>query len=176
MSNERADQTKRCIPEIFEIGKDCLYVGAGCNATFQFVPELIDHNYKITLLEIWKPNSDLYSGHPWFNEAICSDIRIFDTDRKWDLLMWLHGPEHIHKEELESTVKKIEKLTRKLIVMACPWGIYPEGAIQGNPHEVHLSSLYEEDFKALGYMVDTIGQKDVPGSNLLSWKYVEATK
>lgn len=176
MSNERADQTKRCIPGIFEIGKDCLYIGADCDSA-QFVPELVNHNYKITLLEIWRSNCDFYFGHPWFRETICSDIRVFDADHlKWDLSIWLHGPEHIHKEEFEPTIRKIEKLTRKLIVMACPWGIYPEGPVHGNPNQVHVSSLYEEDFKALGYMVDTIGQKDVPGSNLLSWKYMETIK
>lgn len=91
---------------------------------------------------------------------------------KWDVVMWIHGPEHIEKSELADTLRNIESYTRYLVVLGCPWGVYKQGKSYGNPYEVHRAYLYPEDFLKLRYKVESIGAKDTPGSNLTAWKHL----
>jgi hypothetical protein len=58
------------------------------------------------------------------------------------------------------------------VVLASPWGTYPQGAHGGNPAETHLWSVTPRDFEAFGYQTRTDGAADVPGSEIVAWKMV----
>lgn len=165
------EQVMRCLPNLFQSTGTCLYIGAECDSIF-LLPELWASKYKVTLLEAWGPNCLKYKNHPMIDGVINCTIQSFGVKHRWDLTVWWHGPEHIKKEDLAPTIFNIESLTGRLILLACPWGRYEEGEMHGNPFEVHRASLYEEDFRSLGYDVDVIGEKDVPGSNLMAWKHI----
>ena len=57
-------------------------------------------------------------------------------------------------------MKALENVTRCTVVLASPWGIAPEGAVCGNPHNAHRSYLYYLDYARLGYEVAALGPKD----------------
>jgi len=57
-----------------------------------------------------------------------------------------------------------------MIIFACPFGRYPQGAAYNNPFERHLTTFYPQDFVSLQYTFSTIGLKDTPGSHILAWK------
>jgi len=103
------------------------------------------------------------------------DVRKLDEYfvNKFDVVMWWHGPEHLQKDELSDALMKCYKTSNIMSVVACPWGVYKQGVVAGNPYERHLSYLYPEFFHELGWNTDTIGTKDCEGSNLLAWKVVE---
>ena len=84
--------------------------------------------------------------------------------------MWWHGPEHIREDEIAPTFDKLKLITKKILIIACPWGIYEQNVIEGNPYEKHLSYLYPEFFENLGWQVDVIGKKDTQNNNLLAWQ------
>ena len=166
---QRFKQIRRNIPIFFthEL-KDLLYIGVS-KKHFQFKDYLHELQYNITLLEIYKPNLESY-----LNKYICinADIVKFETEQKWDVIMWWHGPEHISKEELESTLKKLETMAKKLIILGCPFGKYVQGIVNNNPYQIHKNYIYPKDLIKLGYLVETIGNQDRQGSNLLAWKLI----
>ncbi|MBT7790612.1 MAG: glycosyltransferase, partial [Calditrichaeota bacterium] len=167
----RYDQLYRSIPDIWKC-KSILYVGAH-EGRIHFGDPIKANGLEIDVMEIWGPNvKHLRESVNWFNSVIQGDIREIDNliSRKYDIIFWWHGPEHIEKSDLFTTLKKIEEYAERYVVLGCPWGNYEQGEEYGNPFEVHTSSFYEQDFKRSGYQTSTIGTKDVRGSNLLAWK------
>ena len=65
----------------------------------------------------------------------------------------------------------LEKITKKIVVLGCPWGVYPQHHLHGNPHEEHEASLYPHHFEKMGYDDEAIGTIDKPGSNLTAVKH-----
>lgn len=171
---QRLAQLKHEIPNLFTLGKTALYVGATPRRS-QMVLELSGANYDITLLEAFKPNADYYAGHPWFAEVICGDVQNIceiANGRKWDLVVWWHGPEHVDKERLPQTLADLEAVANEMVVLGSPWGQNLHGMVSGNPHSVHQASIDMPDLEKLGYSTSTLGEKDNPGTwcHLLAWK------
>ena len=163
---QRFEQIRRNIPSFFsQEFKDLLYIGVS-KIHFQFKNYL--RKYNVTLLEAYRPNLESYVGK---YIVINADItKFYSPILRWDVIMWWHGPEHITKEELPSTLMNIEKMAKELVILGCPWGLYKQGAIRNNPYEVHKNHIYPKDLIELGYSVETIGASDHPGSNILAWK------
>lgn len=159
------------IPYLFQAGS-LLNVGAN-QVRFELLPELYQAGRKITLLEVWPENIKRWAADPRLVETIEGDVRELDILRlgTYDVALWWHGPEHIEWEELAATLAKLEAAAEKLVVLGCPWGIYPQEPFMGNPFDAHRASLYPEDFAALGYRTATLGEMDEQGS-LVAWKCV----
>jgi len=171
IKDEREYQLDRCIPDLFKF-KTVLYVGANTHRC-HILPTFRNRGYEIDIVEPHKPNCDYYTGVIGIRNTYNVTIQEFNPEDKYDVVFWWHGPEHVKKEELESTLKHIESMTKKYVVLGCPWGNNPQEAIDGNYFEIHRSSMYVEDFEKLGYNVDTIGTKDNWNSNLIAWKKLE---
>ena len=96
------------------------------------------------------------------------DVRKVDEtidEKSVDLTLWSHGPEHVYREDWDGALRRLETVTRKVIILQCPWG----SAYDNDPE--HLSkSVVPEEFQAFGYETDTCGVKDNSINNLLSWK------
>lgn len=152
-----------------------LYIGARVPG-LHCLSELKAAGHEITILEAWYVNVEMLRQQQDIDHLICGDVRELDSLRLphdyYDYVFWYQGPEHILERELPSTLVGLEKVCGSLIVLSVPWGVYEQGAIHGNPYEVHLSHLDEPLFRGLGYETATFGQKDVRGSELLAWKKV----
>lgn len=161
------------IPDIFEF-KTLLYIGARTDR-FLFGADFAQHGYHITVVEVFKENVDFLTRNVDFVQDVAHlDIRHLSQDelrkRKFDVVMWYHGPEHVLSGELLSLLPLLEDMTNRHLVLACPWGEYPQDALYGNPYEVHQHAYYPQFFSKLHFQVDTLGREDVPGSNILAWK------
>jgi len=150
--------------------KTVLYVGIR--------PNRADHlslfnGKQIYALEIWERNIRIMiENNCW---PVCKyfsgDIVNWNTDMKFDLVFWWHGPEHVEKNKLNEAVANCEKLATQMVVMGCPWGDYLSHEFSKNPHERHVSELEPEFFDQLGYYVEAQGKRG-PGSNLMAIKYL----
>lgn len=165
-----------------------LYIGARIDA-HSWLDELIKVNHRIIILEIWQQNLNelemaykgIYSIYPDEYRRIRlvgGDVRDLyfypgiytEHPDGFDYIFWWHGPEHLKHDEIEPTLTKLESRCNRLIALACPWGVYPQGVYKGNPYETHQCSLYPEFFLSLGYMVRLHGKTDEPGSEIVAWK------
>lgn len=162
-----------------------LYVGANtkrCN----YAQDLKEAGNAVDLLEIWPANCEYYRGKGLFERIIQGDVRdreIWGGERgigtaatepewHWDSAVWVHGPEHIKKEEIGAATANLEAVADN-VVMLMPFGWMEQGVFRGNPHEQHVSAWGPEDFTALGYEAATRGRKDEPHATVLAWKRKE---
>lgn len=166
---KRKNQLGKKIPEIWNY-KTVLYVGAR-KFRRDFTNDFRKHNYQIDILEIFDKNFESLKKLKWVNNLIKGDVKNIDKliNKKYDIVFWWHGPEHIYKKELKNTLNKLKKLTNHLVVCGCPYGRYEQGACYGNKWEKHLSYLDIKDFEKNGFETSTLGKKDALGNNLLAW-------
>lgn len=170
----RQQQLLKAVPTILR-HKTLLYVGASQRRQ-HLLPLFVKNGYHITILEAWHRNAVYVAKHvAGVNAVICGDVR--NAERmlrdRFDVTMWWHGPEHIPAQDLPPTLAALEALAKKLVVLASPWGRYDQDAVDGNPYERHLSSIYPDTLEELGYKTSTLGSIDVRGSNLLAWRHIK---
>jgi len=170
--NLRIEHLKTNIPELFTHPGKLLYIGASRTRS-QCVPELRAASNEITLIEAFPPNAAFHQKNPIFTSVICFDICLALNkglpSKFYDYIFWWHGPEHVTKTSFLALEKYFRKHT-SMIILACPFGRYPQGAAYNNPFEKHLTTFYPQDFVSLQYTFSTIGLKDTPGSHILAWK------
>lgn len=167
------------VPELFQPGT-LLNVGAN-RIRFEMLDDLHRVGRRVTLLEIWPANAGHYKGDRRIERVALGDVCRLDDLRAdpaqglgtFDVVLWWHGPEHIDRDDLAATVTQLERAAERLVILGCPWGVYPQGEFMGNPHDAHRASLYPDDFLKLGYDVATIGQADHPDGSIIAWKRIE---
>lgn len=181
----RRQQLEECIPDVWD-HNSLLYIGAKVMEKkrlnwggMRWIPQFHGASYEVDVLEIWPRNVESLKQfnevEHAFNRIIEGDVRILNSyiNRKYDIVMWYHGPEHVREIYVKPTLKKLERLAKKLVIIGCPWGVSKQGATQKNFHEVHVSALYPDTFESSGWQTDTLGEPDVLGSNILAWKRME---
>ena len=161
------------IPNVYAY-ETLLYIGAS-PSRFELIDEFFYAKYKIDVLEIFEPNVQALEvlNRRWkiFNKIMLGDVRKVEEilQHRYDVIVFWHGPEHIGLLDFVPTMKKLEDFAKRLLICGCPWGDYPQGAVDGNEHEKHVSSLFPKDFQKLGFKTSTLRQPG-RGSNLLAWK------
>lgn len=167
---KRTASLGRLIPDLFNY-KTVLYIGAR-NKRIDYGDTFVEKQYDITVLEIFEPNVRYLKTVKWIKEVIHADVTTFETDKKYDIVFWWHGPEHVEKSQLETTIKKLEGMANIAVVLGCPWGNVVQADKDSNPHERHISYLDRGDFEKMGHTVEYIEPKDIMGSNITAVKYV----
>ncbi len=174
MSREaaRLEQLFGAIPDLFQ-HETALYIGASA-ARAHYLEHFLRGGCQVTILEAYQPNAQAWMGRPGPEHVIHGDVRHVATIKlprsRYNVAFWWHGPEHVTADELRPTLLELEKVA-DLVVLGCPWGVYPQGEYGGNPYEVHQWAIYPHDLESLGYTVSATGSADSRGaSNLVAWK------
>lgn len=121
---------------------------------------------KIGLVEIFKANIDQFPMENVIKyNCDIADYEKYCQDHDWHTVFWDHGPEHaLNKEWLESVTNMLKDNIQRIIYV-CPWGDCPQEASYGNHREKHAVTIYEEDFKDLGFdLIKTFNKKDTRAS------------
>jgi len=151
---------------------DYLYSGRA------YLKEFKQAGYEITIVEIYYPNYKfLVKKHQYLFDYIYNDdIENFNppNNKKYDVIFWWHGPEHVERKKLPKILKRIEKFGKYIIILGCPWGKYDAGIANNNPYQAHLASIYSETLIPLGYnKFEYCGKINIAGSNLTTIKNLE---
>lgn len=189
---QRIDQLLSSVPDIFNYNT-LLYIGAKVKkrwpAGMTFMDRFLEAKYTIDVLEPWPQNADnlvrfnlkgkefvnAKIGPGTFRYVIKGMVEEVDKieylkSRIYDVVFFWHGPEHVEISQVEPILKKLEKLTRMILVLGSPFGIYRQKNVGGNPFEIHQSAIYPEFYSQIGYEWSTLGERDVKKSNLMGWK------
>lgn len=129
------------------------------------------HCQYVDLLEVWPANIEGLQGHSLFRKLILGNGKAVaeHVDQKYDLIFWWHGPEHIYDHEIPMAVESMKKVCDKHIILGCPWGMYEQGTVYGNPFEEHKSHLHPEFYENLGFITSTIAKPNHKMGNITSW-------
>jgi hypothetical protein len=173
--NENEESTRRLqllkvLPELFNKKGRLLYVGGHMRfgRDLQMAGLFRDAGWKIDVIEAFLPNIIQLYEVRWINNLITGDIREFQPEERYDVVMFWHGPEHLEKEEVAPLIVKM-KTYADLVIFATPNGVYDQDEVYGNPHERHLSTWYKEDFEAIGMTADAIGEPDQKQGNIIAY-------
>lgn len=168
----------RC-PELKK-GKSVLQVGArpggGWVKLFQGFKK--SHYNRFDVLEIWKPNCDRLKWK-FLNKVICGDVRnvqeIVSENKKYDVIVFWHGVEHLSKDEGNSVIAKLESRAKIAVVLGMPYGEWKRAKLTyNNPNEAHISAWYPKDLEKLDFTeIHSIGPPDVSKGLLVGVKMVK---
>jgi hypothetical protein len=112
----------------------------------------IANNKAFEVMEIYKPNCDVLKNNLKIKEIYNMDVKeIKSLAKKFDAIIWLHGPEHVKWEDFLNFRKDIEDAANHLVIYQAPEGFYPQEDIYGNIYEKHVQTLSQKMFKDLGY-------------------------
>jgi hypothetical protein len=124
-------------------------------------------------LEIFETNCENGKRQYPTHNFILGDVRNIKTliQRKFDLIIWWHGPEHIYENELVPTITDIESLLNDngVIILGSPDGWQEQYADDGNVHNDHVSGPDSDFYKSLNY---TAYREWAPLWSLIAYKQV----
>lgn len=170
---DRLQQISRCLPDAWS-NRRVLYVGA-YSERFHFNEVLQLNGCIVDVLEIGEENCEYLRRLSWLNRVIRGDVTDPELELEdYDIVLWSHGPNMVERDKFEQALQLLEK-HGDLVVILIPFGhgyTYP-GDHDGRPFYMNTHSSYiPADFLKLGYSVNTIGEEDLRGNNLLAWKRV----
>ena len=157
-------------PELFH-RRSCLYIGAHSGKGLSFLNELRYAGFLVTIVEAWEKNVKeimplLENGE----EIVHADIRTWESPRKYDLVFWWHGPEHVSLKDAGEILERLKDIANEKVVVGAPWGSAPQGEAYGNPFERHESSITVDFLEEHGYEVATFGKKDkIENGQIMGW-------
>lgn len=149
----------------------CLYIGAHPGKGLSFLQELRHAGYVTTIIEAWEQNvKDIMPLLENGEEIIHADIRAWVPPRRYDLVLWWHGPEHVPLSNAGEMLERLKEFAKGAVIVGAPWGSSPQGPAYGNPFEQHVSNVTEEFLESHGYEVATYGIKDKPcNGQIMGW-------
>lgn len=99
------------------------------------------------------------------DEYICGSINDASFEpRKFDAVIALEVIEHLPKTEGPEFLARLESLARRLVIISTPNGFVPQGPVDGNPYQEHLSGWLPHELRQRGYEVNgSLGLKGLRG-------------
>jgi len=170
---KRLKHLKRAAPELFNSPGALLYIGARASRC-DYIQELHDAGNDITVIEGFQDNFLSLKEDTRIGQLILMNVLDLPEynlpDGHFDYVVFRHGPEHLDDKDVFRCVRELERICRKTVVLATPWGRVEQGVAYGNPLEVHRTHFLPEHFHELGYETDVIGTKGTMGSCLIAWR------
>jgi len=120
--------------------QNVLDVGAGEG----YYGKLIGDRAKVTAIEIWQPTVRHLESLQVYANVIDGDIRNFNYDQSYDLIIFGDVLEHLHLDEAIAVWQGAMD-NADIVMVSIPNGSYPQGAIHGNEAEAHLIENAEAD-------------------------------
>ena len=137
------------IRENFKPDATILDVGA-CDGRWRM---LLPEYENMDAVEIWEPNAKRLNG---YRKVFNADIRTFKY-RRYSLIIFGDIIEHLSPKDAAAVLEYAKPRCRDFII-AVPF-LYKQGAIDGNPHEIHIQDdltpeLFDQRFPGLHVLCD----------------------
>ena len=107
-------------------------------------------------------------NNPLISNVYYGDIKDLESlydENSFDLIYWNQGPEHIYREERESTFRGLEKVASKAIFMHCPWG---SGYDYDKWH--YSKNIQKGEFESFGFTCMYHGKINTKTTGIMSYK------
>jgi len=98
-------------------------------------------------LEIFEPYRERFGLDKLYDRVIIGDARTYEPDFPADVVIFGDVLEHMAREEALDVLRR-HCARARAVVVSVPIVPFPQGAIGGNPHEVHRDQWTYESFLA----------------------------
>jgi SAM-dependent methyltransferase len=127
--------------------------------------------------DIWKPTLLETKQRQTHDDYVLCDVRKLPFQAKSaDIAMCLEVLEHMDKESGIQLLSEMEMVARRQVIINTPLGKYKQGALEGNPHQLHVYMWNPADMRGLGYKVVTMGLRQLGGDEGLGANAPEPIK
>ena len=177
------NEYKKFITKLDKDEVSLLNIGQRHDSDWWWYKEIKEEVDKVTcdILDIWPANIDYlhsFNGQPdegiHLNyNPILGDVRTWEPIRRYDLVIWNHGPEHLLVPDAVDAMKKLINVADWGVFVSCPDGstmeqkrnliLYKGVALFGNPAEEHVSLITHENFFSRVGMHSKSDGKDLVG-------------
>jgi hypothetical protein len=99
---------------------------------------------RLTGVEIFEPYVHTYRLREYYDEIIIGDARIVDLPEA-DVVILGDVAEHMSAEDALALWERAGQAARRAVYLSIPIVHYPQGEIEGNPHEHHVVEDWEHD-------------------------------
>ena len=155
-------------------GKTILDLGCGEGLPARLIKERYKH-FETVGIDLFEPYVQKARKLQTHNKYLLQDVRKLNfKNRSFDIVIASHVLEHLKKDEAWNLLSKMEKIASRQVIIAMPIGELYHPPVDGNKLQLHLSSLYPEEFKKRGYKVINYGWKFLMGNEGLmnKWKNI----
>ena len=143
MSTSNPENKLWTIRKIKDINpKTVLDVGAGQGHYLEFIKSYLSPDIIIDGIEAWEPYVDQFNLKERYNNLFIQDAREFENFQ-YDLVICGDVLEHMPEKDAINLWDRISKQA-KYGLISIPIIHHPQGAVGGNPWEIH----HEEDWNA----------------------------
>ena len=142
--------------------KTVIDIGPGAGRYADVLSDLsIDY---IDAVEVWEPYVSEFSLNDKYRHVHILDIREFETENSYDLVIFGDILEHMSEEEAKDVWSRARNYA-KWGLISVPIVHYPQGPEFGNPYEVHVQDhLTPEQIREVYGPFETEGIYDVTGT------------
>lgn len=134
---------------VAELPGTLLDVGAG-EGTYAWLlaehAEEVEGSHLIAL-EAFEPYVERYALVDLYDEVIVGDARTHDFPQV-DVVILGDVVEHLDHDDAVKVWEKARRAARKAVFASIPLGVFPQGPVNGNEHEVHRYSWTNETVHA----------------------------
>ncbi len=99
---------------------------------------------RLTGIEIFEPYVHTYRLRDYYDEIIIGDVREVDLPAA-DVVILGDVAEHMTEEAALDLWQRASAAARKAVFLSIPIIHYPQGSIEGNPHEHHVVDDWDHD-------------------------------
>jgi ubiquinone/menaquinone biosynthesis C-methylase UbiE len=127
-----------------------LELGCGKGSPLKHVPKTF---YSVGV-DAYEPAIEESKALKIHDEYVVSDVLNTNfSDKSFDCVVALDLIEHLKKEDGLKLVKEMERLAKKKIIVFTPHGFLPQGSIDNNDLQEHLSGWEVDEMRKLGFKV-----------------------
>ncbi|GAB6904165.1 class I SAM-dependent methyltransferase [Kineosporia succinea] len=119
-----------------------LDIGPGVGTYAKLLADLTDAH--ITGIEIYEPYVHTYRLHDYYDEIVVGDAREVPFPAV-DVVILGDVAEHMSEADALGIWKKAQDAAALAVYLSIPIVHYPQGEIEGNPHEVHVDEDWDHD-------------------------------
>lgn len=99
---------------------------------------------RITGIEIYEPYVHTYRLREYYDEIVVADARSAAFPAA-DVVILGDVAEHMNEDDALALWSKARQAAKQAVYLSIPVVHYPQGEIEGNPHEVHIVDDWDHD-------------------------------
>lgn len=95
-------------------------------------------------IEVHAPYVETYRLHEYYDQIVVGDVREVDIPA-CDVVVLGDVVEHMSEDDALAVWAKAAAAARRAVYLSIPIVHYPQGEIEGNPHEVHVVDDWDHE-------------------------------
>lgn len=121
-----------------------LDIGAGAGTYGQLFQRHFPRAWRVGV-EVWEPYIDRFDLTSLYDEVHVNDVRTLDRMPDVDVVILGDVLEHMTTDEAVRVWATARAAAQKAVFLSIPVVHYPQGALEGNPHEIHVVDDYTHE-------------------------------